>query len=79
MGYFKVGFEAGKKVLTGGKKKSKTKLAGTWQDRRIDAINRKIKRYPGSKQFISENYAQEAEDIYRSKATTKKEYKKGKK
>ena len=25
------------------KKPSKTKLADTWQDRRIDAINRKIK------------------------------------
>ena len=61
------------------KKPSTTKLADTWQDRRIDAINRKIKKYPGSKQSINEDYAQEALDIYTSKAKTKKEYKAGKK
>ena len=61
------------------KKTSTTKLADTWQDRRIDAINRKIKKYPGSKQSINEDYAQEALDIYTSKAKTKKEYKAGKK
>ena len=61
------------------KKPSKTKLADTWQDRRIDAINRKIKKYPGPKSYIHENYAQEASDIYTSKAKTKKEYKAGKK
>ena len=27
-------------------KPSTTKLSDTWQDRRIDAINRKIKKYP---------------------------------
>ena len=57
------------------KKKSKpstTKLADTWQDRRIDAINRKIKPSRGR---ASEDYAQEASDIYRSKAPTKKVYK----
>ena len=61
------------------KKKSKpstTKLADTWQDRRIDAINRKIKPSRGR---LAEDYAQEASDIYRSKAKTKKEYKAGKK
>ena len=61
------------------KKPSKTKLSDTWQDRRIDAINRKIKKYPGSKSYIAEDYAQEASDIYTSKAKTKKEYKTGKK
>ena len=64
------------------KKKSKpstTKLSDTWQDRRIDAINRKIKKYPGPKSYIAEDYAQEASDIYTSKAKTKKEYKTGKK
>ena len=60
-------------------KPSKTKLADTWQDRRIDAINRKIKKFRGPKQSINEDYAQEASDIYTSKAKTKKEYKAGKK
>ena len=57
------------------KKKSKpstTKLSDTWQDRRIDAINRKIKKSGGR---TAEDYAQEASDIYTSKAKTKKEYK----
>ena len=61
------------------KKPSKTKLSDTWQDRRIDAINRKIKKFRGPKQSINEDYAQEASDIYKSKAKTKKEYKAGKK
>ena len=56
------------------KKPSKTKLADTWQDRRIDAINRKIKKTQNAP-----DYAQEASDIYTSKAKTKKEYKAGKK
>ena len=58
------------------KKPSTTKLSDTWQDRRIDAINRKIKKSRGR---TTEDYAQEASDIYRSKASTKKEYKAGKK
>ena len=57
------------------KKPSKTKLSDTWQDRRIDAINRKIKKFRGPKQDITEDYAQEASDIYKSKAQTKKSYK----
>ena len=57
------------------KKPSKTKLSDTWQDRRIDAINRKIKKFRGPKQDIAEDYAQEASDIYTSKAKTKKSYK----
>ena len=55
------------------KKKSKpstTKLSDTWQDRRIDAINRKIKKTRNAP-----DYAQEASDIYESKALTKKGYK----
>jgi hypothetical protein len=60
-------------------KPSKTKLADTWQDRRIQAINRKIKKFRGPKQDITEDYIQEAADIYKSKAKTKKEYKAGKK
>ena len=55
------------------KKPSKTKLADTWQDRRIQAMNRKIKKTRGSSAV--EDYAQEASDIYKSKAPTKKVYK----
>ena len=58
-------------------KPSKTKLADTWQDRRIGALNRKLKKFRGS--AVIEDYAQEASDIYTSKAKTKKEYKAGKK
>jgi len=54
------------------KKPSKTKLADTWQDRRIQAMNRKIKKSRGR---LAEDYAQEASDIYTSKAPTKKVYK----
>jgi len=56
------------------KKKAKTKLAETWQDRRIQAINKKIKK-SGGKPHVAEGYAQEASDIYKSKAPTKKVYK----
>ena len=56
------------------KKPSKTKLADTWQDRRIDAINRKIKKTRNAP-----DYAQEASDIYGSKALSKKQYKKNQK
>ena len=55
------------------KKPSTTKLADTWQDRRIDAINRKLEKTRGSSAV--ENYAQEASDIYSSKAPTKRVYK----
>jgi len=54
------------------KKPSKTKLADTWQGRRIDAMNRKIKKTRGRS---TEDYAQEAADVYKSKAPTKKVYK----
>jgi len=56
------------------KKPSKTKLADTWQDRRIQAINKKIKK-SGGKPDVAEGYAQEASDIYKSKAPSKKVYK----
>ena len=55
------------------KKPSKTKLSDTWQDRRIDAMNRKLKKTRG--QAAAEDYAQEASDIYKSKAPSKKVYK----
>ena len=68
------------------KKPSKTKLADTWQDRRIDAINRKIgagrdmsPRRHGRRVAQTDDYAQEASDIYGSKALTKKQYKKNQK
>ena len=54
------------------KKPSKTKLADTWQGRRIDAMNRKLKKTRGRS---TEDYAQEAADVYKSKAPTKKVYK----
>ena len=54
------------------KKPSKTKLSDTWQDRRIQAMNRKLKKTRGRS---TEDYAQEASDIYKSKAPTKKVYK----
>ena len=55
------------------KKPSKTKLADTWQDRRIDAMNRKIKKSgrPGT----TEHYIDEYSAVSSSKAPTKKVYK----
>ena len=72
----------GEVIIKKKSKPSKTKLADTWQDRRIDAINRKI----GAGKWLgtgghrgriqqAESYAQEASDIYKSKAKTKKLYK----
>ena len=55
------------------KKPSKTKLSDTWQDRRIDAMNRKLKKTRGSSAV--EDYAQEASDVYKSKAPSKRVYK----
>jgi hypothetical protein len=53
------------------KKPSKTKLSDTWQGRRIDAMNRKIKRRKaGTDRYIDEHGA-----IIASKAPTKKVYK----
>ena len=53
------------------KKPSSTKLSDTWQGRRIDAMNRKIKRKKGTvDKYIDEHGATSA-----SKAPTKKVYK----
>ena len=68
----KLPLRKGEVIIKKKSKPSKTKLADTWQDRRIQAINRKIKPSRGRK---SEDYAQEASDIYGSKALTKKAYK----
>ena len=64
------------------KKPSKTKLANTWQDRRIDAINRKIgagrdmsRKRHSQRIKQHESYIDEVSDIYKSKAPTKKVYK----
>jgi len=72
----------GEVVIKKKSKPSKTKLSDTWQDRRIDAINRKIGAgkwlSPGAhrgRMSQAEDYAQEASDIYKSKAPTKKVYK----
>jgi hypothetical protein len=56
------------------KKKSKpstTKLADTWQDRRIQAMNRKLKREKGT----VDKYIDEHGAVSASKAPTKKVYK----
>ena len=56
------------------KKPSKTKLADTWQDRRIDAMNRKIKK-SRSKVAMTEKYIDEHGAVSASKAPSKKVYK----
>ena len=53
------------------KKPSKTKLADTWQDRRVDAMNRKIRRKRGN----VDKYIDEHGAVTSSKAPTKKVYK----
>jgi len=53
------------------KKPSTTKLSDTWQDRRIEAINRKIKRKKGT----VDKYIDEHAAISASKAPSKKVYK----
>jgi len=52
-------------------KPSKTKLADTWQDRRIQAMNRKLKREKGT----VDRYIDEHGAVSASKAPTKKVYK----
>ena len=50
----------------------------TWQSKRIDAINRKIRHGKAkgySAQHIAENYIEEHFKICQSKAKSKKEYK----
>ena len=53
---------------------SAEKIAKTWQDRRVDAINRKIKRSPNPR-ISTEAYMCEYDRVYRSTCKTKKEYK----
>jgi len=55
------------------KKPSKTKLADTWQGRRIDAMNRKIKKGRGP--AMTEKYIDEHGAVSVSKAPSKKVYK----
>jgi hypothetical protein len=45
----------------------------TWQDKRIDAINRKLKKFPY--RDTHEYYADEYYKVCNSKASSKKEYK----
>ena len=50
----------------------------SWQDKRINAINRKIKNGVAkgySAQHITEGYIEEVDRIYNSKANSKREYK----
>jgi len=72
----------GEVVIKKKSKPSKTKLAATWQDRRIQAINRKIgagqpmgRKRHGMRIAQHESYIDEVSDIYKSKAPTKKVYK----
>jgi len=55
------------------KKPSKTKLADTWQGRRVDAMNRKIKKSRGP--AMTEKYIDEYGAVSASKAPSKKVYK----
>jgi len=55
-------------------KPSKTKLADTWHGRRVDAMNRKIKK-AGGKPAMTERFIDEHAAVSASKAPTKKVYK----
>ena len=55
------------------KKPSTTKLADTWQGRRVDAMNRKVKKMRGP--AAAEKYIDEHGAVTSSKAPTKKVYK----
>ena len=46
-----------------------------WKDKRIDAMNRKIKNFKYSKRIITEHYIDEYDLVLRSNAKSKKEYK----
>ena len=54
-------------------KPSTTKLSDTWQDRRIQAMNRKIKKGKGP--AMTDKYLDEYSAVSGSKAPTKKVYK----
>ena len=47
----------------------------SWQSKRIDAINRKIKNFPYSKKIITEHYIDEYDRVCNSQAKNKEEYK----
>ena len=64
----------GEVIIKKKSKPSKTKLADTWQDRRIDAMNRKIKK-SRSKVAMTEKYIDEHGAVSASKAPSKKVYK----
>ena len=55
------------------KKPSTTKLADTWQGRRVDAMNRKVRKIRGP--GATEKYIDEHGAVTSSKAPTKKVYK----
>ena len=61
----------GEVIIKKKSKPSKTKLADTWQDRRIDAMNRKIKKRKGT----VDKYIDEHGAVSASKAPSKKVYK----
>ena len=48
----------------------------SWKDRRIDAMNRKIKAYPKASKARTEHYLDEDTAVVASEATCKKDYKK---
>ena len=64
----------GEVIIKKKSKPSKTKLADTWQDRRIQAMNRKIKK-AGGKPAMTDKYLDEYSAVSTSKAPTKKVYK----
>ena len=61
----------GEVIIKKKSKPSKTKLADTWQDRRIGAMNRKIKKRKGT----VDKYIDEHGAVSASKAPSKKVYK----
>jgi len=63
----------GEVIIKKKSKPSKTKLANTWQDRRIDAMNRKVRKIRGP--GATEKYIDEYGAVTSSKAPTKKLYK----
>jgi len=70
----KLPFRKGEVIIKKKSKPSKTKLADTWQDRRIQAMNRKIKK-SGRPVAMTDKYLDEYSAVSTSKAPTKKVYK----
>jgi hypothetical protein len=66
----------GEVIIKKKSKPSKTKLSDTWQGRRVDAMNRKIKKSWGrGRAAMTEKYIDEHGAVTSSKAPTKKLYK----